>query len=46
MWKDLDISVCRCDSEKLKDKPDQKNLGFGNFFTDHMFLMKWDRENG
>ncbi|HIP83841.1 MAG TPA: branched-chain amino acid aminotransferase, partial [Desulfocapsa sulfexigens] len=33
-------------SEKLKDKPDQKNLGFGNFFTDHMFLMKWNRENG
>ncbi|AGF77937.1 branched chain amino acid aminotransferase apoenzyme [Desulfocapsa sulfexigens DSM 10523] len=46
MWKDLDISVVRCDSEKRKDKPDQKNLGFGKFFTDHMFLMKWDRENG
>ena len=46
MWKDLDISVVRCDSEKLKDKPDQNNLGFGSFFTDHMFLMKWDRENG
>jgi branched-chain amino acid aminotransferase len=46
MWKDLDISVRRCDAEKRKDKPDQKNLGFGNLFTDHMFLMKWDRENG
>jgi branched-chain amino acid aminotransferase len=46
MWKDLDISVCRCDSEKRKDKPDQGNLGFGDHFTDHMFLMKWDRENG
>ncbi|HIP40295.1 MAG TPA: branched-chain amino acid aminotransferase [Desulfocapsa sulfexigens] len=46
MWKNLDISVCRCDSDKRKDKPDQSNLGFGNFFTDHMFLMKWDRENG
>ncbi len=46
MWKDLDISVVRCDSEKCKSKPDQKNLGFGNFFTDHMFLMKWDREKG
>ncbi len=46
MWKDLDISVLRCDPEKLKDKPDQKDLGFGNLFTDHMFLMKWDRENG
>ena len=46
MWKNLDISVCRCDSEKRKDKPDQDKLGFGNHFTDHMFLMKWDRENG
>lgn len=46
MWKDLDISVVRCDSEKRKDKPDQKKLGFGNFFTDHMFFMKWDREHG
>lgn len=46
MWKDLNISVCRCDSEKCKEKPDQNNLGFGGHFTDHMFLMKWDRENG
>jgi len=46
MWKDLDISVVRCDAEKRKDKPDQQKLGFGNFFTDHMFLMKWNRENG
>lgn len=46
MWKDLDISVCRCDADKRKDKPDQDNLGFGAHFTDHMFLMKWDRENG
>lgn len=46
MWKDLDISVVRCDSGERKAKPDQDNLGFGTFFTDHMFLMKWDRENG
>jgi len=46
MWKDLDISVCRCDSDKRKDKPDQDNLGFGAHFSDHMFLMKWDREHG
>lgn len=46
MWKDLNISVSRCESDKRKEKPDQKNLGFGVHFTDHMFLMKWDRENG
>jgi len=46
MWKDLEVSVCKCDSAQLKTKPDQENLGFGNFFTDHMFLMKWNREKG
>ena len=46
MLKNLDISVCKCDSHQLKEKPDQDNLGFGNFFTDHMFLMKWNREKG
>ncbi len=46
MWKELDISVCKCDLSEKKEKPDQNNLGFGNYFTDHMFLMKWDRENG
>lgn len=46
MWKNLDISVVRCDSEKRKEKPDQDNLGFGNYFSDHMFLMKWNREKG
>ena len=25
----------------LKPKPDAKTLGFGNFFTDHMFLMDY-----
>ncbi len=46
MWKDLEISVCRCDDEQRKEKPDQGNLGFGSYFTDHMFLMKWSREEG
>jgi len=46
MWKDLEIAVCKCDSGQLKEKPDQENLGFGNYFSDHMFLMKWDREKG
>ena len=29
-----------------KEKPDQSKLGFGKFFTDHMFIMDWDSENG
>lgn len=30
--------------EHLKEKPDQKNLGFGKYMTDYMFVMDWDRE--
>ncbi len=46
MWKDLDISVTRREPDQQKSKPGLENLGFGVHFTDHMFLMKWDRENG
>ena len=29
-----------------KEKPDQSNLGFGRYFTDHMFLMDYDEGQG
>jgi len=29
-----------------KQKPDESSLGFGKIFTDHMFVMDWDSENG
>ena len=29
-----------------KTKPDYKKLGFGNYFTDHMFLMDYSTEKG
>lgn len=29
-----------------KSKPDQKNLGFGHIFTDHMFIMDYDEGMG
>ena len=25
----------------LKEKPDQKHLGFGKYMTDYMFVMDW-----
>lgn len=46
MLQDLDVSLQKVEKEKLKAKPDQKSLGFGQYFTDHMFLMKWDRQEG
>ena len=32
--------------EQLKEKPDQKNLGFGKYMTDYMFVMDWTVEEG
>ena len=32
--------------EQLKEKPDQKNLGFGKYMTDYMFVMDWTTEEG
>lgn len=29
-----------------KQKPDEKNLGFGKFYTDHMFVMDYDAGQG
>ena len=31
---------------ELKEPPPVEELGFGQHFTDHMFLMEWTRENG
>ena len=44
MWKDLDISLEK--TKDLKQKPPVENLGFGQHFTDHMFMMEWNREVG
>ncbi|MCR5833562.1 MAG: branched-chain amino acid aminotransferase [Selenomonadaceae bacterium] len=30
----------------LKEKPDVSKIGFGTHFTDHMFVMDYDKENG
>lgn len=32
--------------EVLKEKPDQKNLGFGKYMTDYMFVMDWVKDKG
>lgn len=29
-----------------KQKPDQDNLGFGKYFTDHMFVMEYETGKG
>ncbi len=33
-------------TQNPKVKPDQTKLGFGNYFTDHMFIMNYDEGEG
>lgn len=33
-------------AKTLKEKPDQKHLGFGNYYTDHMFVMDYTEGKG
>lgn len=46
MWEDLEVTLEKVPAQRLKDKPPADQLGFGVHFTDHMFLMKWDRQKG
>lgn len=46
MWEDLEVALEKVDLEQKKSKPDDSALGFGTWFTDHMFQMKWNREQG
>ena len=40
----LDIKITKTSAPK--EKPDQKNLGFGKIFTDHMFIMDYTEGKG
>lgn len=40
----MDIKITR--AKQLKNKPDESNLGFGHYFTDHMFVMDYTVEQG
>lgn len=34
------------ESQNLKEKPDMNNLGFGNYYTDYMFVMDYTEGKG
>jgi branched-chain amino acid aminotransferase len=43
----MEIKVIAAKQEQLKKKPaDESKLGFGDIFTDHMFLMDYEKGNG
>jgi branched-chain amino acid aminotransferase len=40
------MQVTVTESAQLKEKPDESKLGFGNLFTDHMFIMDYEPDKG
>ena len=44
--KPLEITVNKCTAGQLNPKPDENNLVFGKDFTDHMFTMRWNPNQG
>ncbi len=40
----LEIMITK--AQALKDKPEGAKLGFGKYFTDHMFMMDYNTERG
>lgn len=40
----MEIKIVKTSSPK--QKPDSKNLGFGKYFTDHMFIMEYSKDLG
>ncbi len=40
----LDIKITK--TQNPKQKPDENNLGFGQIFTDHMFIMEYEKGKG
>lgn len=40
------MNIKYIESTNRKAKPDQTELGFGNYFSDHMFTMDWTKEEG
>ena len=41
----MEFTVEKTKTPKTRPADDSK-LGFGHIFTDHMFMMDWDREKG
>lgn len=44
--KELEVTLQKASAEQMKAKPNQEALGFGQCFTDHMFTMRWNRQQG
>lgn len=41
-----ELEIVKCSPGEMRPKPPVDKLVFGHAFTDHMFRVDWDRENG
>ena len=46
VWRHEVMEIRFVKREHLKEKPDQKHLGFGKYMTDYMFVMDWKKDEG
>ncbi|OGR05467.1 MAG: branched chain amino acid aminotransferase [Deltaproteobacteria bacterium RIFOXYD12_FULL_50_9] len=42
----MDLMIEKAQPDDLREKPDENNLGFGRYFTDHMFTMQYQEGQG
>ena len=42
----MEITITKVSSDKLKKKPEESHLVFGNIFTDHMFVVDYKEGKG
>jgi branched-chain amino acid aminotransferase len=42
----MSYSITITQTDRKKEKPDSSTLGFGRYFTDHMFVMDYSSEKG
>jgi branched-chain amino acid aminotransferase len=42
----MDLSITRATDAQRRTKPHPDEMGFGIFYSDHMFLMEWDEGKG
>lgn len=39
------LTIQRTTASKLADLPPKEELGFGNYMSDHMLMIEWDKDN-
>lgn len=42
----MDLPITRVSENQKRRKPASDEMGFGLFYSDHMFLMEWEQEKG